>query len=70
MNNKTKKYLITESIQIDFQIEANSAEEARDAYFEHFEKMFTGSKITCENSSEMSCYEITEEGEYKKDTSI
>ena len=70
MNNKTKKYLITESIQVDFEIKANSAEEARDAYFKHFEKMFKESKITCENSSDMSCYEITEEGKFKKDTSI
>lgn len=65
-----KKYLITENIQVDFEIEATSAEEARDAYFEHFKKMFTGSKIKCENSFEMTCYEITEEGKYKKDTSI
>lgn len=70
MINKTKKYLITESLQVDFEIEATSAEEARNAYFEHLGKMFTGSKVKCENSYEMTCYEITKEGEYKKDTSI
>lgn len=69
MNNKTKKYLITESINLDFEIEATSAKEARDLYFEAFEKMFSNTKITCESSDEMTCYQKTKGG-LVKDMSI
>jgi hypothetical protein len=68
-NNDKKKYLITESVQIDFEIEATSAEEARDLYFEAFEKMFSNTKITCESSDGMTCYQKTKDG-LVKDTSI
>jgi hypothetical protein len=63
---KTKqKYVVVEYVRLEFEVEAENSEDAREKYFEKYSLIFNGWNIESE-TSEMTLYLKTKEGLIKQ----